>query len=303
MDDEPKLPDWVIEELENPVAMGEGRNNQMIRIGPTMLRYGMDPEALEEKFAEMYPDIGPQQEREIAAVVKNSVKLAAREQSEIDKTQYGKRKLELSRMQLEARQALPMILDHYQWPIAQIRSDGAVLASLDGQPVSVQRRLFLECMFEPDDVVWIGAVWETGKPKHKGRFLQIRSWLDFHRISGEFCSHCTFLPGSFSRCNENVESRKYLVVESDVLTPDEVGAVFNYLASEQGLELRAIVSTGGKSLHGWFNWPGDDFLDEWSAKLMGWKCDPSTMRPSQPVRLPGIIRAKTRRPQELLYLI
>jgi hypothetical protein len=300
---EPEVPDWVLEEIEHPLAMGEGRNNQMVKIGPTMLRHGMDPEALEEKFHEMYPDIGPKQLREIHACVRNCIKIAAREQKDFDKSQYGKRKMELDRMAIEARQSLPGILVKYAWPEWQIREAGNwAFLEKDQLGLMTQRRAFLSTLFAADDVVWIGAVWQTGKPKHKGRFMQNQSWLTMQRISGEFCSHCTFKPGSFSRSNENVEVRRFMVVESDILSIDECGAIFNYLASYHSLPLRAIVYTGGKSLHGWFDWPGDEVVDEWSAKLSGWNCDPSTLRPSQPVRLPGIIRTSTRRPQELLYL-
>jgi hypothetical protein len=94
-----------------------------------------------------------------------------------------------------------------------------------------------------------------------------------------------------------------MVVESDLLTPDEVGAVFRHLREWHDLKLHAIVSTGGKSLHGFFEWPGDGVAADWAAWLKGAKCDPSTLRPSQPVRLPGCIRGNTKRPQELLYLI
>lgn len=286
--------------MEHPLAMGEGRNDQMIRIGPTLLRGGMDPEALEEKFHDMYPDIGPQQVREIHACVKNCAKIAAQEQKVIDKSAYGKRKMQLDQLSIQARTALPGILEKYEWTEAEIRGSNGI--EWERASLTDQRRLFLSNLFESDDVVWVGAVWQTGKPKHKGRFMQCEQWLGMQRISGEFCSHCTFQPGSFSRSNENVAVRKFLVAESDVLTIDQVGAIFNYMATYHGLNLRAVVSTGGKSLHGWFDWPGDETLDEWEARLKGWNCDPSTMRPSQPVRLPGVLRTSTQRPQELLYL-
>lgn len=306
---ETSVPSWVKDEIDHPLAMGEGRNNQMVRIGPTLLRNGMDVDALEELFQEMYPDIGPQQVREIAACVKNCAKLAAREQKEIDKTAYGQRKIKLDRMSIDARLALPMILDKYAWTESEIRGS----SSMSGFSLDAQRRTFLNTMFDQDDVVWIGAIWMTGEKRDRRgeatagnwavRFKENRSWLTLPRIPGEFTSHCTFKSGSFSRCIEQVARRRYLVVESDVLTKDQVGAVFNYLASPiHGLNLRAVVSSGGKSLHGWFDWPGDDFLEEWVATLKGWQCDPATTRASQPVRIPGCIRTATQRPQELLYL-
>src|SRR5205823_7912429 len=67
------IPEWVQYEIDHPKAMGEGRNNQMIKIGPTLMRSGATPEQAEEIFHTMFPD-GPSDE--IAAVVKNSIRFA-----------------------------------------------------------------------------------------------------------------------------------------------------------------------------------------------------------------------------------
>jgi hypothetical protein len=107
-----------------------------------------------------------------------------------------------------------------------------------------QRRLFLTTLFKPNDVLWIGEVFQKN-------FLSLEDWLKKPAISGCFISHCTFKPGSQSRCNDNVDERKYLVVESDELKPHEVVAVFSALEAHHGLTPRALVSTGGKSLHAW----------------------------------------------------
>ena len=61
MENEPKtdlLPDWITWEIEHPVAMGDGRNNQMIKIGPTLVRLGYTEEQLVEIFHDMYDDLG-----------------------------------------------------------------------------------------------------------------------------------------------------------------------------------------------------------------------------------------------------
>jgi hypothetical protein len=52
------------------------------------------------------------------------------------------------------------------------------------------------------------------------------------------------------------------VVESDVHSKDEMGAIFKWLRDEVGLTLRAIVDTAGKSLHGWFDFPKEAVLDQ-----------------------------------------
>jgi hypothetical protein len=94
--------------------------------------------------------------------------------------------------------------------------------------------------------------------------------------------------------------RRFVVVESDLLTRDEVGAVFRYLV-DCGLELVAVVDTAGKSLHGWFEYPEDDeVMDELRLLLPALKCDPKMLTASQPARLPGAMRGEKR--QKLLFL-
>jgi len=50
------------------------------------------------------------------------------------------------------------------------------------------------------------------------------------------------------------------------------------------------VDTAGKSLHGWFDFPGDGCIPTLKEHLTALKCDPNMFRPSQPCRLPGALR-------------
>jgi hypothetical protein len=268
------IPDWVQYEIDHPRAMGEGRNNQMIKIGPTLIRNGLRPEDVEEIFHTMFPD-GPS--AEIGAVVKNSMKFAKVPATATSNEAVLRRRGLLN----DAANALPRILKKYARPVPETPK----------RSLQEQRRLFLTTLFEPNDVLWIGEVFQKN-------FLSLEDWLKKPAIFGCFVSHCTFKPGSRSRCNDEVDERKYLVVESDKLKPHEVMAVFCALEDHHGLTPRALVSTGGKSLHAWFDWEGN--AEDWAVVLKGYKCDPATLRPSQPVRLPGIIRPDTGRPQELI---
>jgi hypothetical protein len=270
------IPDWVQYEIDHPKPMGEGRNNQMIKIGPTLMRNGLTPEQVEEIFHTMFPD-GPSDE--IAAVIKNSIRFAKVPAQIVPTEEVLRRRMLLN----DASNALPRILEKYAGPVPKAPE----------RSLQEQRRLFLTTLFHPQDVLWIGEIFEK-------KFLTLEDWLKRRAIFGCFVSHCTFKPDSKSRCNDNVAERKYLVVESDELKSHEVMAVFGALQQHHGLTLRALVSTGGKSIHAWLPWPEGDAGD-WAAVLKGYKCDPATLRPSQPVRLPGIIRPDTGRPQELLF--
>ena len=56
------------------------------------------------------------------------------------------------------------------------------------------------------------------------------------------------------------------------------------------LRLRAIVDTGGKSLHGWFEGPTPEQRTELKAILPEWGFDRAMFTPSQPWRLAGVTR-------------
>ncbi len=110
----------------------------------------------------------------------------------------------------------------------------------------------------------------------------------------------TFQPGSFQRSNEKIVARRFLVVESDTLDKNQVGAVFRWLRDGVGMRLAAIIDTAGKSLHAWFDYPEEAVVDELKVMLPVLGCDPKLFTPSQPVRLPGALRDS--RFQHLVYI-
>ena len=56
------------------------------------------------------------------------------------------------------------------------------------------------------------------------------------------------------RCLANTGPRRFLVIEADEGTKDEQAAILDWLA--QRVPLTLVLSSGGKSLHGWFNVTG-----------------------------------------------
>lgn len=284
------LPAWVMDEVEAPTTEG-GRNDQAIRIGPTLLRHGYNEAELLTLFEELYPGLTG---RELRTLVRQSKFYAS------GKRGSGGPGLDHSRLDAitrDARERLqPKIFKTYPYrSFTHLRGERSSSVSL-----CHDRRMFLNTMFKPSDVIWIGDKTSCGERA----FNTVNDWLARDFILGEFVSHSTFRPGSTSRSNANVLERRYLVVESDTLSLQQVDSIFQYLQRERGLKLRAVVSSGGRSWHGWFDMPSKDkmILAEWAALLTGLGCDSSTLRPSQPVRLPGCIRRDTQRQQQLLYL-
>jgi hypothetical protein len=130
-------------------------------------------------------------------------------------------------------------------------------------------------------------VWDTGRPRHAWRFRKVREWLAETSCPGQFIAPNTFNVGTYSRAAANVLRRKFLLVESDTLGRDEIGAIFRWLDFSVGLRLRAIVDTAGKSLHGWFDYPDPRVFSGLEQWLPGFGCDPAMFNPAQPVSVTG----------------
>lgn len=188
------------------------------------------------------------------------------------------------------------ILRQYRWPYHDI---------IDQSPVSVvgrepeHWRPIVE-LFRPGAVVWIGDKTDSGDPRFASSFRTSAEWLACQHVPGPLICPATFAPGVWSRSNANVAERPYFVVESDTLGRDEVGAVFKWLVSAVQLDLKAVVDTAGKSLHGWFGRPNSEVFNDLTIVLPELGCDAGMFRPSQPARLPGALRDG--RYQKLVFL-
>lgn len=193
--------------------------------------------------------------------------------------------------------SLPDILRDHVWPYAQIVADSPKPVG----PIADHWRNIMG-LFTSGDIVWCGDVKMSGQPYHHVCFEPVANWLrEFDECPANFTCPSTFAPGTYSRCGKAVKTRPYLVVESDLLSKNEIGAIFRWLMSG-GMNLRAVVDTGGKSLHGWFEFPQPSRLAELEVALPALRCDPKMFGPSQPCRLPGVLRDETGRHQCLIYL-
>ncbi|MDB6035216.1 MAG: hypothetical protein JWM16_5554 [Verrucomicrobiales bacterium] len=156
-------------------------------------------------------------------------------------------------------------------------------------------------LHRPEDVIWIGNQFSSGKPEHAIHFRTVEQWLTQPPPEHwELTCPATFKPGSFSRCDENVLEKRFLVMESDDLNRDQICSVFQWC--RKFMRLRAIVNTAGKSLHGWFDKPSPETVEELRSILPGLQCDKSLLALSQPCRIPGAWRADKKARQRLVYL-
>ena len=53
-------------------------------------------------------------------------------------------------------------------------------------------------------------------------------WYQIGPVMGNYICGSAFKPGSFQRSNANCDGTRFIVIESDTLPKDEVGAIFAY---------------------------------------------------------------------------
>ena len=183
------------------------------------------------------------------------------------------------------------ILDEYKWTTEQmVYSSPIDLEDGESFPEDFNHMMRL---WHPDDVVWCGDTMDSGQPHHMTtNFKRAGDWLkEGVPRGGQFTCPSAFGVGTFSRSAQNVTRRRFLVVESDTLNRETIGAVFQFMRRAMSHALFAVVDTGGKSLHGWLSPQNSpQLLEELKATLTALGCDPALFGVSQPVRLAGVPR-------------
>jgi hypothetical protein len=196
--------------------------------------------------------------------------------------------LVLESVRVLAERFKPELFGAFYWPMARIVEESPLQVHQRGP--DEQFRTWLK-LWPACSTVWVGDVYSSGKPEHRTHFRPVSEWYQIGPVMGNYTCGSSFKPGSFSRSNENLNGQRFLVVESDILSKDEVGAVFAYLRRRLHYPLHCIIDTAGKSLHGWFDAPRNKVLENrLKAGLQVFGCDPKVFTYSQPVRVPGAFR-------------
>jgi hypothetical protein len=182
----------------------------------------------------------------------------------------------------------PELFETFHWPFAQIVEDSPL--KVCDRDADDQFRTWLK-LWPAHCHVWIGDVYSSGRPEHRTHFRPVADWYQIGPVMGNYTCGAAFKAGTYSRSNANCDGTRFLVVESDTLAKDEVGAVFAYLNLRLHFNLHAVIDTAGKSLHGWFDAPRDKHLEaRLKATLTVFGCDSKLFTYSQPVRVPGAYR-------------
>ncbi len=196
--------------------------------------------------------------------------------------------LALETLKVVADRFKPELFEKFRWPFAQIVADSPLLVS--ERDADEQFRTWLR-LWPAHCHVWIGNVYSSGRLEHRTHFRPVAEWYQIGPVMGNFTCGSAFKPGSFQRSNANCDGTRFMVIESDTLPKDEVGAIFAYLNQRLHFNLHAIIDTAGKSLHGWFDAPRDRQIEmRLKSVLTVFGCDPKLFTFSQPVRVPGAFR-------------
>lgn len=197
-------------------------------------------------------------------------------------------RLILESLRVHAERFRPELFEFFRWPMAQILEDSPLV--VEHREPDEQFRTWLK-LWPACSTVWIGDVFSSGKPEHRTHFRSVAQWYQIGPVMGNYTCGSSFKPGSYQRSNECLNGHRFLVIESDTLARDEVGAIFAYLNRRLHFTLHAIIDTAGKSLHGWFDAPRSRAAEErLKAALVAFGCDPKVFTYSQPVRVPGAFR-------------
>jgi hypothetical protein len=165
----------------------------------------------------------------------------------------------LATIRVNAERFIPEMLDVFYWPYEKIIEDSP-LQVCERDPED-QFRTWLR-LWPAHCIVWIGEVYSSGSPVNRTNFRPLSEWSQIGAPAmGNYTCGSAFKPGSFSRSNENLLGHRFLVVESDTLSKDEVGAIFAYMQRRLHYRLHCIIDTAGKSLHGWFDAPRNAVLE------------------------------------------
>jgi len=204
------------------------------------------------------------------------------------------------------------IIASHPWPEPAVRADSPEqrLGSLHDP------RQFLAALFPSEAIVWTGAVNQSGR-NHAARWQTVEAWQDApeHTV-GPMVSPATWPTGTVSRSAENVATSPFVVLDFDGFdgikpeTPEALRdhissslAITRWLRESLGWHLAAVLFTGSKSIHSWFQTPPATALESLKHTAPALGVDAGLIgRPEHPCRLPGWLHEKTGNVSRVLWL-
>jgi hypothetical protein len=308
------LPKWILHELENPSSPG-GRHSQIVRLSAGLVRHGVPRADIFGMLRGNYsPDVTDEE-------IENCVFWA--EERCPRGTSKGRRlcpSFYQRRERTKSRHA-----DFSEGGLSRLRFLRGNFTEADlweASPVRLSDNwredfpMLLECLFFPGERINIVSEFaeRNGKasPIGRGRTFSREEWIFHHRTIGVPEDRA----GAWIRMNPtdgngisdgNITAYRFFLLESDRL--DLEGQV--RLFAQLPLPFNAIISSGGKSLHGWVRTDAEtvesyrEAVHTIFSRLAEYGIDTANKNPSRLARLPGVQRNIGRigdGRQRLLYL-
>ena len=171
---------------------------------------------------------------------------------------------------------------------------------------------FLEAMFRPEDLLFIGSTYDTNNIRSRDAWIESgcdAPHIIVNPLSGGLAANKAG-DGQTYRGDHNVTAFHHCLVEFDNLSREDQIRFW----SAVHLPIKALVCTGGKSIHAWVDvrkLASVTTLEEWDAHirrvfydrtLRPLGVDGACSNPSRLSRLPGHYREKTGKYQRILWL-
>lgn len=178
---------------------------------------------------------------------------------------------------------------------------------IDWEPPEDTTR-FVEAMYEPDELVFIG---NSKVPGIIGQNIRsAKDWIEYFRRGGQTYPHIIINPlsgepaptksgdGMTYRGDLCVKRFKYCLVEFDDLSREDQIRFWTSPTARK-LPVACLVDTGGKSIHAWLRLSGIASMDDWDREikkklydqlLIPLGVDPACSNPARLSRLPGHLR-------------
>jgi hypothetical protein len=230
------------------------------------------------------------------------------------RTREQRRQISTKHLVHTARKYREALVKRYEWHPADVWDDSP--QRIDSRLVASCPCHFLASQFSPDSFVWTGEVHHSGKPEYSTCWKPCSEWFATDAKIGPMTTPATWRPGIYSRSGDNVVSAPYTVLDFDGFdgvkphTPNELRehfraslALIRWLREDHHWQLSAIVATGGKSLHAWFQLPPSPVLQSLRETAAPLGIDAGLLgRPEHPCRLPGQVHSVTGRSSHVLWL-
>jgi hypothetical protein len=151
-------------------------------------------------------------------------------------------------------------------------------------------------LFDPADLLWVGVKYETREAFARHCFKPAdleKAWGWVQSEGLDLCFRHSWQSTDGGRQKTNYGAKRFFVLEHDKASREEQIALFAYAISEWKWKLLAVLDTGGKGYHAYFDPCGIITMqDQYSAILSSFSADTGVFNLGH-TRIPGAVRQKT----------